>query len=281
MPHTNTGTTLEVEQRPDELVLGHYEDQTIIAMPDASGGTLVIDQDDGARDARLVGRIDPDEPDENAQVLAGLYVDDPTRGRCRSVTETDFEGTIDEEASVERNARWDVPLVAGMGETLQLQVVPVDASIPAVRWTRTNGTSSEVVSLRDVVGRLENYEPALTFTEAAVRHHEQTDVSTILLRGELKRMHASSIVLNRRLREHLQQAVSAGELSMSEIAIRCRRVKHDKHGRVSGDTSWLARRIGQLPEAGKTRPTAWVHSDVLALIARDGLGVAPREVEVA
>jgi len=137
----------------------------------------------------------------------------------------------------------------------------------------------EVVSLRDVIGQLEDYEPALTFTEAAVRHHEHTDLSTILLRGELRRMHATSIVLNRRLRDHVQQAV-AGGLTMSEIAIRCRRLKYDKHGRVSGDTSWLARRIGQLPEAGKTKPTRWVHGDVLALIARDGLGASPREVEV-
>jgi len=27
-------------------------------------------------------------------------------------------------------------------------------------------------------------------------------------------------------------------------------------------------------------PTPWVHSDVLALIARRGLGLSPREVEV-
>jgi hypothetical protein len=50
-------------------------------------------------------------------------------------------------------------------------------------------------------------------------------------------------------------------------------------GRESGETSWLARRIGQLPEAGQPRPTPWVHNDVLALIARDGLGISPREVE--
>jgi hypothetical protein len=31
---------------------------------------------------------------------------------------------------------------------------------------------------------------------------------------------------------------------------------------------------------GKPRPTPWVHSDVLALIARDGLGISPREVEL-
>ena len=64
---------------------------------------------------------------------------------------------------------------------------------------------------------------------------------------------------------------------MSEIRIRCGRTKDAGQ---SGDTSWLARRIGRLPEAGKTQPTPWVHSDTLALIARDGLGVSPREVEL-
>ena len=38
-------------------------------------------------------------------------------------------------------------------------------------------------------------------------------------------------------------------------------------------------RLGMMPEGGRARPTPWVHSDVLALIARDGLGLSPREVE--
>ena len=50
-------------------------------------------------------------------------------------------------------------------------------------------------------------------------------------------------------------------------------------GHVTGETSWLARRLGILPEGGKEAPTPWIHSDVLALIARRGLGLSPREVE--
>ena len=69
-------------------------------------------------------------------------------------------------------------------------------------------------------------------------------------------------------------------LSLSEIAIRCGRVKRDCKGNESGETSWLARRLGILPEGGRSAPTPWIHSDVLALIARDGLGVSPREVEL-
>ena len=34
------------------------------------------------------------------------------------------------------------------------------------------------------------------------------------------------------------------------------------------------------PESGKDTPTPWVRSDVLALIARRGLGVSPHEVEL-
>ncbi|MFZ2114172.1 MAG: hypothetical protein WAU77_10655 [Solirubrobacteraceae bacterium] len=69
-------------------------------------------------------------------------------------------------------------------------------------------------------------------------------------------------------------------MTMSEIALRCGRTKRDRTGRVSGETSWLARRIGQAPESGEEHLSPWVQSDVLALIAREGLGVCPREVEL-
>jgi hypothetical protein len=85
--------------------------------------------------------------------------------------------------------------------------------------------------------------------------------------------------LNRGLREAVEREVRAG-MSMSEIATRCGRMKADRNGNRSGETSWLARRIGQMPEGGHARPTPWIHSDTLALIAREGLGVSPREVEL-
>jgi hypothetical protein len=91
---------------------------------------------------------------------------------------------------------------------------------------------------------------------------------------------ASPILLNRGLREVVQRKVARGELSMSEIALRCGRVKRDRRGNLSGETSWLARRIGQLPEGGEQEPTPWIHSDVLALIVRQGLGASPHEIEV-
>ena len=86
-------------------------------------------------------------------------------------------------------------------------------------------------------------------------------------------------MLNRRLREVVLATIGRNELSMSEIAIRCGRVKRDSRGNESGETSWLGRRLGLLPEGGQRTPTPWIHSDVLGLIARSGLGLSPREVE--
>ena len=80
-------------------------------------------------------------------------------------------------------------------------------------------------------------------------------------------------------REVVLAHIERDGLSLSEIATRCGRVKRDACGNESGETSWLARRLGLLPEGGKERPTPWIHSDVLALIARRGLGLSPREVE--
>ncbi len=158
-------------------------------------------------------------------------------------------------------------------------------SLSELRWTRasqpTAGQPFEVVSLRDVVGALEDYEPARTLTaQALALHRGRHRVSVCRLAAALERLAVSPILLNRALREAVQRALAREELSMSEIALRCERAKTDSRGNLSGETSWLARRIGQLPEGGADRPTPWVHSDVLALIARDGLHLPPYEVEL-
>ena len=139
----------------------------------------------------------------------------------------------------------------------------------------------ETVRLRQVVARFEDYEPARSITASALAaNRSDRTLSTSCLAAELTRLDESPVVLNRRLREAVAHALADGELSMSEIAMRCGRVKRDRRGRLSGETSWLARRIGQLPEGGADQPTPWVHSDTLALIARDGLGMSPNEVEL-
>jgi len=226
LTHLRTRPTLARDQSLPDGLLGHYKDQIgrtrcIVAIPDAGGGTLVIDREIGTTDARLVGRIDPDEPCGNVQLLARLYLADvDRRGRCRPVTDDDLLAVGEEIA--ESAVPWDRPLEDGLGEILRLRVVPVEGTIPAVRSVRVSGEGRAVVSLRDVVGHLENYEPALTMTAGAIRHREHMHVSTVAVRLELRRMHSSSIVLNRRLREHVQRVVATGELSMSEIAMRLR-----------------------------------------------------------
>ena len=87
-------------------------------------------------------------------------------------------------------------------------------------------------------------------------------------------------MLNRGLREAVLRAVTEGGVSFSAIAMACGRVKHDSRGNHSGETSWLARRVGLLPCGPGVGPNPWVHTDTLALIARNGLGIAPREVEL-
>jgi hypothetical protein len=168
-------------------------------------------------------------------------------------------------------------------EIYRLEPAPADTAAMELRWRRhvRRGVAPRVVCLREVVGALESYEPACGLTHATLaRYHEDAHVATAVLRGELERLRASPVVLNRKLRQRVLTAVERHGLSMSEIAIRCGRVKRDAKGVTSGETSWLARRVGILPESGARNPTPWVHSDVLALIARNGLGINPCEVEL-
>lgn len=137
-----------------------------------------------------------------------------------------------------------------------------------LRWHR----GEQVVTLRHVVGTLERYEPVRSLTRAAVNRRGARNVGH--LRMELRRLLESPIVLNIALRA----AVLASPRSLSDIAWSCQR--HQKGGSLVGDSSWLQRRIGMMTEHGVAAPTPWVSSDVLALIARDGLGIAPRDVEV-
>ena len=136
------------------------------------------------------------------------------------------------------------------------------------------------MSVREAIAALAAYEPVRGLTrEVLADSGGREDVSVATLRLELDRLLCSPIVLNHKLRETTLALIAQRGLSMSEIAMRCGRVKRDRTGHVSGETSWLARRLGILPEGGREAPTPWIHTDVLALIARRGLGVSPREVE--
>jgi hypothetical protein len=256
-----------------------------------AGDALVIDR---ARangfDARLVAHLAADEPSGNAALACDQFLAEPAdRRACRRLTVKDLidaetsrrgggEGTRghSQEATLARAVEKD-------GESYDVRAIECGMSIPALRWLREprNGTHAQVLSLREVVARLEAYEPACAMTRRALAGHAGSRaISTALLRAELERLLRSPIVLNRGIREAVTAAVARGEASMSEIAIRCGRQKRDHRGNISGETSWLSRRLGLLPEGGQRQPTPWIHSDVLALIARCGLGMSPREVEL-
>jgi AraC-like DNA-binding protein len=272
-------------------------------------------------DRRLLAHLSVDEPIANAELVCALYLDDRRmaldgrrRALCRRLNAedarvaacTELEGQASARTSDEASAASsDGASAAGGGDASAaaqagpagegrlrdaegnvygLARVMARIAIPELRWCRKSATAAgqrEPLSVRELVGALERYEPVRALSaEAIARHRRDPRVSVSTLASELERMNASRIVLNRGLREAVLAALAGSELSMSEIALRCGRVKRDRRGVVSGETTWLSRRIGLVRERGAAAPTPWVHSDVLGLIARRGLGIAPREVEL-
>jgi hypothetical protein len=257
-----------------------------------AGSVLVVDREAASlADCLLVAHLAADEPVENAALVCRSYVDDvrARRCRCRRVTDQDARTAPLPEApgsplDCESTESYTEPTDA-LGFTYRLELVAAGMSIPALRWCRRGlrlaSEQSEQISLRSAIACLESYEPLCSLTQRALAAHGQDmEISTAILSAELVRVQESPIVLNRRLREVVLAALDNQRLSMSEIAIRCGRIKRDCKGNESGETSWLARRIGLLTESGQSKPTPWIHSDVLALIAREGLAVSPREVEL-
>lgn len=252
------------------------ERRQVVCRRGAGGSALVIDQRTDAGDRRLVAHLAADEPPDNAALVCELYLADPEGRRARALSDLDWfwipgtpasaGGEPPDELTDRHGRRYRLELVAARGgEARQL------------RWTRRAGAPTRrapvVVSLRTVTGALEANEPARTMSHRALTRHVG---SGHVLRSELAKLGRSPYVLNRALREAVQRAIADGE-RLSAIAARCGRL----HSGNTGDTSWLERRIGLKGEANGRRPTPWVHADVLARIARDGLGIDPRDVELA
>jgi hypothetical protein len=278
-------------------VLGQYVDSEgrsheIVSRSAAGGSTLVVDRNTVTfSDRRLVAHLGADEPRDNARLLCEQYIAD-TRGRwCRRLTNDDLAAVpFPEDEDIQDNesrlsAETSTLLIDAHNRSYCLELVSTRMSIPEVRWQQCppdgQAGPARVISVRDVIACLESYEPIRALTRGALaRYRQDSKVSVSVLRGEMERICASRIVLNRGLREAVLHTVETKGLSMSEIAMRCGRVKYDSRGNVSGETSWLSRRLGLAPEGGEHSPTPWVHSDVLALIARRGLGISPQEVEL-
>jgi hypothetical protein len=259
----------------------------VLSVTCARGSALVIDCAERSHaDPRLVARLAPDEPPENARIVTDLYLADDSRGRCRALEAEDLEPFEPETPACagESALRGSRQLLDENGARYRLRSVNTGAADRAFRWTVTARGAPEsrfdAVTLREVIGALQRYEPAREMTlHALAAHAEANTISTTVLSCELQRVAASQIVLNRGLRDAVQSALADG-ITMSTIAARCGRLKRDSRGNESGETSWLARRIGLMAEGGCARPTPWTHSDTLALIAREGLGVSPHEVEL-
>jgi hypothetical protein len=256
-----------------------------VSLPAAGGSRLLVDRLLGAHgDPRLVAHLAADEPLENARLICVMYLADERRGTCRSLRADDFELSAIDDPSLDRAGLAQEPLREADGFAYAIREVITNGSMPELRWTRASYRDCkalEVISLRKVIGRFEDYEPMRSMTaHALAADAHDGPVSTATLRSELARLNASRIVLNRGLREAVAARVACGQVTMSEIAMRCGRVKRDARGNVAGETSWLGRRVGLLPESGADAPTPWVHSNVLALIARQGLGISPVDVEL-
>lgn len=276
-PHEDAG-----HSAGDRRTLLRYvrDDRTreIVELARDAGCTLVVDREAfGHGDVRLLAELAPDEPAGSAELIARMYRETPRA--CRRLDADDDPGdaalgtpaTADPVDPVDVGRRLDGP----DGVCYRIARLPRDPS-RELRWVaRAPGATARACTVRDVVGALEAYEPVLAMTEAAIADPE---LKTKKLDVELEALKRSRTVLNRGLREAVVAAVARGE-SYSDIAIRCNRLRRERQKVVSGETSWLKRRVGLSPEAGSSRPTPWVRTDVFALIAREGLGRAPRELE--
>lgn len=270
----------------------------LVVCPGAFGSVLVVDRDSNTLcDRRLVAHIPADEPSDNAALVCRLYLEERGLRLCRPLLREDFErpplpSCAERFACAERSE-------APVGQHRSRETVAHEGRIygirphrskgsepPELRWSRRSAERPREawspITLRETLAALESYEPMCTLTATALgRHGRNPRISVDTLGRELARLQESALVLNRGLREAVVDAVERrGVVSMSELALRCGMVKRDRRGLLVGDTTWLARRVGLMPEGGKRMPTRWVHSDVLALIARHGLGVSPREVEL-
>jgi hypothetical protein len=274
--------------------LGSYRDwcdrpREIVALPGAGESVLVLDRDAiTLGDRRLLAHLAADEPPENAALVSRCFMRQARRARCscRLLSDADLRAIpfAEEDEAVDRELTAEETLHDSLGRRYRIERLAGEMSIPELRWCRRSPVARdgerEVLSLRESIACLERYGPALALTRRAVSLHGDCDgVSIAVLRAELVRTQESPIVLNRALRAAVVDAVERRRQSMSEIAMRCGRIKRDSAGNASGETSWLARRLGLLPEGGRRKPTPWIHIDVLALIARDGLALSPREVE--
>jgi hypothetical protein len=115
---------------------GTGEARELVSVPGAGGGTLIVDR--VARslgDARLVARLTPEEPRENALIVCRMYLGDETRGRCRRLSAEDLDADASDASAASAPA--DASLLDAEGRVYRIREVSCHASLPEVRWTRS------------------------------------------------------------------------------------------------------------------------------------------------
>ncbi len=153
---------------------------------------LVLDRDAATLcDRRLIAHLAADEPHENAELVCNHYL----RGREGAlVSARATRGSADLSAwpakriGMRHDLNSQDALVTGRdGNRYRLSPVPGERCILQMRWCRAAAESDDrcwqQVSLREVVGAVESYEPMRTLTEQAIaRHDKDHSVSVTRLR---------------------------------------------------------------------------------------------------
>ena len=154
----------------------------IVRLDAVAGSTLVVDRCAAdAGDPRLVAHLAADEPADNARIVCACYLTERcSRRPCalpRALQPCDLRtaplGDVPPAAPDERAAAARA-LVDEHGRRHRLAAVATTVlMIPELRWLRELPAGShgpaELVSVRDVTGALQAYEPVRTLSAEAIR----------------------------------------------------------------------------------------------------------------
>lgn len=157
-----------------DLSLGRYvapdtgQAREIVSLPRPDGSTFVVDYlASTLGDGRVVAHLAADEPPENDRIVTAMYLADDTRGHCRPLTAQDLEltrHTTPAPPNTGGTALPATPLRDARAHLYRIREVVGEGSVPELRWTRSRhpgqGEPFEALTLRDVVARLEDYEPS-------------------------------------------------------------------------------------------------------------------------
>jgi hypothetical protein len=142
---------------------------------------LVVDRLTATHDdALLVAHLAADEPAQNAQLVACLYLNDERSRCCRRLNTRDLQTapTAGQTPAIDGHPDGRAPAVTELlderGHVFQLEPAETRMSIPELRWwqkTHEAYNPPQAVSVREVIGTLESYEPVRDVTAQALAMH--------------------------------------------------------------------------------------------------------------